>query len=336
MFCFSDQCSIVGNLGALVSRLVRGTWATYYLQLWAYQEQGLHTGTEGRRAALHAPPRLNLSLNASCHHHGQISHYRTWHDTSLPLILTKMLMSSNQHLRLTCVPEVPPGMIYWTTISHPAPQPRRTRHHYRRWPIFTKFRLAKLAQRETSSANAFYTGGDTAGSINFATARVTRPMDFVSSDPWCINSALCRAPRTFQRTPVSPLMDQVVRDLLQRGILREQRITHAYRCFLVAKADQSAWFVIDLSPRTPHYRVPHITLYSVARVLATIQPHDQLLKFDLWSGFYQIPILRTLLSRTATGTHPSPNGSSLGTLYLAASFCSSRFYSCLLFGFSLV
>jgi hypothetical protein len=85
-------------------------------------------------------------------------------------------------------------------------------------------------------------------------------------------------------------MDQVIQDFVQQGILRQQEISAAYRSFLVAKADQSARFVIDLSPLTPQYRVPHITLYSTARVLATIQPFDTMLTFDLVSGFYQIKL----------------------------------------------
>jgi hypothetical protein len=77
------------------------------------------------------------------------------------------------------------------------------------------------------------------------------------------------APRIFQATPVSDLMDQVITDLKQQGILQPQRITAAYRCFLVPNADRSARFVIDLSPVTALYRAPHITLYSAARVLST-------------------------------------------------------------------
>jgi hypothetical protein len=54
------------------------------------------------------------------------------------------------------------------------------------------------------------------------------------------------APRCFQRTPPSPLTDQVVHHLRQQEILVPQKITSAYRCFLVPKADRSARFVIDL------------------------------------------------------------------------------------------
>jgi hypothetical protein len=98
------------------------------------------------------------------------------------------------------------------------------------------------------------------------------------------------APRIFQRTQPSALMDQVIEHLLQEGILSEERTTSAYRSFLVAKSDSSARLIIDLSPLTPLYRVPHITLYSAARVLSTLRPTDQLIKIDLTSGFYQIPI----------------------------------------------
>jgi hypothetical protein len=64
------------------------------------------------------------------------------------------------------------------------------------------------------------------------------------------------APRVFQKTQALALMDQVIQDYVMQGILREQQISTAYRSFLVAKTDGSARFVMDLSPLTPHYRVP--------------------------------------------------------------------------------
>jgi hypothetical protein len=85
-------------------------------------------------------------------------------------------------------------------------------------------------------------------------------------------------------------MDQVILHLKQQDIPRPQRVTAAYRCFLVPKADRSARFVIDLSPLTTLYRVPKITLYSAARVLTTIHLFDQMIKLDLSSGFFQIPL----------------------------------------------
>jgi hypothetical protein len=117
-------------------------------------------------------------------------------------------------------------------------------------------------------------------------------------DPW-ISSVVQRgvdlpppqhAPRVFQRTPPSNLMDQVIADYIQQGILQPAPIVAAYRAFLVPKSSGAARFVLDLSPLTPFYRVPHITLYSAARVLSTFQPWDRLLKIDLTSGFYQLRI----------------------------------------------
>jgi hypothetical protein len=97
------------------------------------------------------------------------------------------------------------------------------------------------------------------------------------------------APHVFQRTQPSPLMDQVMQDYTQQGILVRQPISAAYRAFLVPKSSGAARFVMDLSPLT-QYRVPHITLYSTARVLSTLQPWDKLFKIDLTSGFYQLRI----------------------------------------------
>jgi len=47
---------------------------------------------------------------------------------------------------------------------------------------------------------------------------------------------------------------------------------------------------MDLSPLTPYYATPSMRLYSAAEVLATLRPTDLLLKIDLTSGFYQIPM----------------------------------------------
>jgi hypothetical protein len=85
-------------------------------------------------------------------------------------------------------------------------------------------------------------------------------------------------------------MDQVVQDFTQLGILVKQPISAAYRAFLVPKSSGAARFVMDLSPLTQYHRVPHITLYSAARVLSTLQPWDKLFKIDLTSGFYQLRI----------------------------------------------
>jgi hypothetical protein len=89
------------------------------------------------------------------------------------------------------------------------------------------------------------------------------------------------APRYFQHTPTSPLMDQVIQHLKQQGILQSQPVVAAYTCFLVPKADRSARFVIDLNPLTTLYKVPKITLYSTARVI-TIHPFDQMIKLDIF------------------------------------------------------
>jgi hypothetical protein len=85
-------------------------------------------------------------------------------------------------------------------------------------------------------------------------------------------------------------MDQVTADLEHQGILQEQHILSAFRAFLVSKSDGSARFIIDLSPLTPYFRVPHITLYSAARVLSTILSTDEMIKIDLTSGFFQIRV----------------------------------------------
>lgn len=84
-----------------------------------------------------------------------------------------------------------------------------------------------------------------------------------------------------------PLLQQVVNDLEQQGLLRRDRnITSAFRLFLVPKGNGSARPILDLSPWTLWYRKPPITLYSAAQVLSTIPPHAEMFKLDLKSGFY--------------------------------------------------
>jgi hypothetical protein len=99
-----------------------------------------------------------------------------------------------------------------------------------------------------------------------------------------------QGPRVFQRTQQSPLMDEVIHDLLQKQVIRQEREINAFRCFLIAKASDAARFIMDLSPWTTHYKTPHMRLYSAAEVLSTIPPHYFMIKIDLTSGFFQLRI----------------------------------------------
>jgi hypothetical protein len=99
------------------------------------------------------------------------------------------------------------------------------------------------------------------------------------------------APAVFVTTHPTELLDQVVQDLLQAGILQENNsIVNAFRLFLVAKASGAARPVFDLSPWTPFYQTPPMRLYSAAEVLVALPQNAQLIKVDLKSGFFQIPI----------------------------------------------
>jgi hypothetical protein len=85
-------------------------------------------------------------------------------------------------------------------------------------------------------------------------------------------------PPVFVETPTSPLMDEMIRDLCDHQILQSNpNIKNAFRIFLVAKQDQSARPVYDLSPWTPYYETPPLRLYSAAEVL-------------LKGRFFQLPI----------------------------------------------
>jgi hypothetical protein len=54
--------------------------------------------------------------------------------------------------------------------------------------------------------------------------------------------------------------------------------------------DQSARPVYDLSPWTPFYKTPPLLLYSAAEILQTIPRNARLIKIDLRSGFFQLPV----------------------------------------------
>jgi hypothetical protein len=64
-----------------------------------------------------------------------------------------------------------------------------------------------------------------------------------STDNWTQNPILqgadlpppAKRPREFQRTMPSTLMDQVISDLQQHNIIREQRVINAFKFFLIAK-----------------------------------------------------------------------------------------------------
>jgi hypothetical protein len=80
-------------------------------------------------------------------------------------------------------------------------------------------------------------------------------------------------PRVFSSTTPSPLMDEVIADLLRHDILRcNLNIKFAFRMFLVAKSNGAARPVVDMSLWTPYYQTPPVRLYSAAEVLVTIDP----------------------------------------------------------------
>jgi hypothetical protein len=80
-------------------------------------------------------------------------------------------------------------------------------------------------------------------------------------------------------------------DLQESGILKEQpEIAFDFRMFLVAKSSGAARPIVDLSAWTPRYQTSPIRLYSAAEVLVTIDPNSVMVKIDLKSGFFQIPI----------------------------------------------
>jgi hypothetical protein len=99
------------------------------------------------------------------------------------------------------------------------------------------------------------------------------------------------APAVLLSTPTSPLMDQVIQDLLLQGILQpEPHIVNAFRMFLVAKSDQSARPILDISPWTSFYDTPPMRLYSAAEVLVALPQNGRMIKIDIRAGFFQIDI----------------------------------------------
>lgn len=98
------------------------------------------------------------------------------------------------------------------------------------------------------------------------------------------------APRVFRRTQEGPLMDQVVDDLLQHGLLRPGRPTCAFPLFLVPKANGYTRVIHDLSQWTSYYTKPRFKLYGAAQAIRSVPKDAFLVKLDLKSGFYQLPL----------------------------------------------
>jgi hypothetical protein len=101
------------------------------------------------------------------------------------------------------------------------------------------------------------------------------------------------APPVFIATRPSPMLDQVVDQLLQAGILQPNPdVVNAFRLFTVAKPDGSARPILDLSPWTRFYNKPPMRLYSSAQVLDALPRGAFLMKIDLKQGFFRIPVVR--------------------------------------------
>jgi hypothetical protein len=98
-------------------------------------------------------------------------------------------------------------------------------------------------------------------------------------------------PKCFQKTHASPLLTEVITDMVRQQLLvPNANIKAAFRLFLIAKSDGSARPVLDLSPWTAYYQLPSMTLYSAAQVLLTIPQGAGLVKVDLTSGFFHFKI----------------------------------------------
>jgi hypothetical protein len=99
------------------------------------------------------------------------------------------------------------------------------------------------------------------------------------------------APRVFQATRSTTLIQDVLRDLLQQGIVKPYPgIKYAFRLFLVSKPSGAARPVVDISPWTEFYTPPLIRLHSGADVLGTVPHKSRTIKLDLQAGFFQIPL----------------------------------------------
>jgi hypothetical protein len=74
-------------------------------------------------------------------------------------------------------------------------------------------------------------------------------------------------PSVFIKTTRTTMMDEVIHNLLQAGIIRpDNSIINAFRLFLVAKPSGAARPILDHSPWTTYYTTPPMRLYSSAQV----------------------------------------------------------------------
>jgi hypothetical protein len=117
-------------------------------------------------------------------------------------------------------------------------------------------------------------------------------------------------------------MDTVIQDLVSNNIISEQRIVNAFRCFLIPKPIGAAHFIMDIS-LTLDAVLPNTSNDSaVGGGGLGNNTIDQLIKIDLTSGFYQIPICpqhKSIMGSFTCRRHTHFNGYRWGTLWLPRS-----------------
>lgn len=96
------------------------------------------------------------------------------------------------------------------------------------------------------------------------------------------------APHVYKGTKASPLMDEIVTNLLAGGILEEGQCTEAFKMIIVPKANHKIRLINDYSAWTEFIDSPKFSLLAAGPVIRSIPRHFHAIKLDLKSGFYQI------------------------------------------------
>jgi len=213
---------------------------------WEYQDFDPHIVSGGGRAALHAPPRKHQHMKAFCLTLSHQLRYQTW-IASFRTLIRQSIKTFHCLNRSTCSSAVRFGISYQKI--------RISSHH------------SSQDSSETSSSISIDQESLPDSPLQNLLQPFRPPLTHLvptdipalpsssslqdDADPW-IRALLLHgaslpppagAPHIFQRTPPSPLMDEVIHHLESQGILREQQISTAYRCFLVSKSDLSARFI---------------------------------------------------------------------------------------------
>nr|CAD7574994.1 unnamed protein product [Timema californicum] len=98
------------------------------------------------------------------------------------------------------------------------------------------------------------------------------------------------APHNFQRTRSSLRMWEIIKDWVQTGLLIQEDCADVFPLFLLGMRNKGIRIIHDFSNWTEYINAPYFSLVSAGAALREILEGHFLIKTDLRSGFYHIPL----------------------------------------------